>query len=59
MIRCLGIIETKQNIYDYTIDKYKRKMNYIQKNNFNYCKLVFLVKNGQREFGGSCTKINF
>ena len=34
-------------------------MSYIQKNNFNYCKLFYLVKNGQREFGGSCMKIAF
>ena len=34
-------------------------MGYIQKNNFNYCKLFYLVKNGQREFGGSYTKITF
>ena len=30
---CLKIIETKQNIYDKTIEKYKRNMSYIQKNN--------------------------
>ena len=30
---CLDIIETKQNIYDKTIEKYKRNMSYIQKNN--------------------------
>ena len=30
---CLEIIETKQNIYDKTIEKYKRNMSYIQKNN--------------------------
>ena len=46
MIHCLEIIETKQNIYDYTIEKYKGKMGYFQKNNFNYCKLFYLVKNG-------------
>ena len=33
MIHCLEIIETKQNIYDWIIEKYKRKMGYIQKNN--------------------------
>ena len=33
MIHYLEIIETKQNIYDYTIEKYKRKMCYYQKNN--------------------------
>ena len=33
MIHYLEIIETKQNIYDQTIEKYKRKMSYIQKNN--------------------------
>ena len=33
MIHYLEIIKTKQNIYDYTIEKYKRKMGYIQKNN--------------------------
>ena len=33
MIHCLEIIETKQNIYNYTIEKYKRKMCYYQKNN--------------------------
>ena len=42
---CLEIIETKQNIYNKTIEKYKRKMIYIQKNNFNYCKLFYLIKN--------------
>ena len=46
MIHYLEIIETKQNIYDYTIEKYKGKMGYFQKNNFNYCKLFNLVKNG-------------
>ena len=30
---CLAIIETKQNIYDYQIEKYKRKIGYIQQNN--------------------------
>ena len=30
---CLEIIETKQNIYDKTIEKYKINMSYIQKNN--------------------------
>ena len=30
---CLKIIEIKQNIYDKTIEKYKRNMSYIQKNN--------------------------
>ena len=33
MIHYLEIIETKQNIYDLTIEKNKRKMGYIQKNN--------------------------
>ena len=33
MIHCLEIIETKQNIYNYTIEKYNRKMCYYQKNN--------------------------
>ena len=28
---CLEIIETKQNIYDYQIEKYKRKIGYLQK----------------------------
>ena len=28
---CLEIIETKQNIYYYQIDKYKRKISYLQK----------------------------
>ena len=46
MIHCLEIIETKQNIYDQTIEKYKRKMSYFQKNHFNYCKFFYLVKNG-------------
>ena len=32
-IHCLGIVERKQNTYDYTIEKYKRKMIYLQKNN--------------------------
>ena len=27
------IIETKQNIYDYQIEKYKRKIGYLQQNN--------------------------
>ena len=45
MIYYLEIIETKQNIYDWTLDKYKRNMGYIWKNNFNYCKLFYLVKN--------------
>ena len=31
-IHCLRIVETKQNIYGYTIE-YKRKINYFQKNN--------------------------
>ena len=44
MIHCLEIIETKQNIYDQTIEKYKRKMSYFQKNHFNYCKFFYLVK---------------
>ena len=35
MIHYLEIIETKQNIYDKTIEKYKRKMGYIRNNNFN------------------------
>ena len=30
---CLEIIETKQNIYDYQIEKYKRKIGYLQENN--------------------------
>ena len=30
---CLEIIETKQNIYDYQIEKYKRKIDYLQENN--------------------------
>ena len=30
---CLEIIETKQNIYDYQIEKYKRKICYFQENN--------------------------
>ena len=30
---CLKIIETKQNIYDYQIEKYKRKIGYLQENN--------------------------
>ena len=30
---CLEIIETKQNIYDYQIEKYKTKIGYIQENN--------------------------
>ena len=46
MIYCLEFIETKQNIYDSTIEKYKRNMGYIRKYNFNYCKLFYLVKNG-------------
>ena len=29
---CLEIIETKQNIYDYQIEKYKRKIGYLQEN---------------------------
>ena len=29
----LEIIETKQNIYDYQIEKYKRKINNLQENN--------------------------
>ena len=29
---CLEIIETKQNIYYYQIEKYKRKIGYLQKN---------------------------
>ena len=29
IIYCLEIIKTKQNIYDYTIEKYKRKMGYV------------------------------
>ena len=33
MIHYLEIIETKQNIYDLTIEKYKIKMCYIQKSN--------------------------
>ena len=33
MIHYLEIIETKQNMYDKIIEKYKRKMDYIQKNN--------------------------
>ena len=33
MIHYLEIIKTKQNIYDKTIEKYKRKMSYIWKNN--------------------------
>ena len=33
MIHYLEIIETKQNIYDLTIEKYKIKMGYIQKSN--------------------------
>ena len=33
MIHYLEIIETKQNIYDLTTEKYKRKFGYIQKNN--------------------------
>ena len=41
MIHYLEIIK-KQNIYDKTIEKYKRKMDYIQKNNFIYCKLFIL-----------------
>ena len=45
MIHCLKIIEIKQNIHDQTIKKYKRKMSYIQKNNFNYYKLFYLIKN--------------
>ena len=32
-IHCLGIVKTKQNIYGYTIEKYKRKISYLQKNN--------------------------
>ena len=28
---CLEIIETKQNIYDYQMEKYKRKIGYFQK----------------------------
>ena len=30
---CLKIIETKQNIYDYQIEKYKRRIGYLQENN--------------------------
>ena len=33
IIHCLKIIKTKQNLYDQTIEKYKKKMGYIQKNN--------------------------
>ena len=33
MIHYLEIIETKQNIYDLTIEKYKIKMGYIQNSN--------------------------
>ena len=33
MIHYLEIIETKQNIYELTIEKYKIKMCYIQKSN--------------------------
>ena len=33
IIHYLEIIETKQNMYDKIIEKYKRKMDYIQKNN--------------------------
>ena len=29
----LKIIETKQNIYDYQIEKYERKIGYLQENN--------------------------
>ena len=41
---CLKIIETKQNIYDYTIENYKRKMGYIKNKNkkihgYNYWNL--------------------
>ena len=32
-----------KNIYIYAIKKYKRKVSYIQKNNFNYWKLFYLV----------------
>ena len=32
----LQIFETKQNLYDYTIEKYKRKIDYLQKNNTWY-----------------------
>ena len=45
MTHCLEIIETKQNIYNQTIEKYKRKICYIQNNNFYYCKIFYLVKN--------------
>ena len=31
-IHCLGIVETKQNIYSHTIEKYKRNISYLQKN---------------------------
>ena len=34
-------------------------MGYIRKNNFNFYKLFYLVKNGSREFGDSCMKITF
>ena len=30
-IHCLEIIETKQNVYDHTIEKYKRMMGYNKK----------------------------
>ena len=45
MIYYLEIIETKQNTHDYIIEKYKGNMSYIQKNNFNYCKIFYFVKN--------------
>ena len=32
-IHCLRIVETKKYIYGYTIEKYKRKIIYLQKNN--------------------------
>ena len=35
-IHCLGIVETKKNICSYTIEKYNRKISYLQKNNSWY-----------------------
>ena len=32
-IPCLRIVGTKQNIYDYTIEKYKKKIIYLQNSN--------------------------
>ena len=43
-IHCLKIIETKQNIYDYTIEKYKRKIVTFKRIIHNY-KPITIEKN--------------